>query len=60
MMSVPIWLFVVLCIFAFLGFCILVMLVVMTVYAVVDAHYQVKNQEQKYNDCPYKVDKDNE
>lgn len=58
MISVPIWVFVLICVLAFVGTCIFIMLIVMTIYALVEKHYEIKEQEEKLkaNQCPEKVE----
>lgn len=59
MLNVPIWVFVIICVLAFIGAAVIVFGIVSLIYAVVDAHYQVKQNEEKIKDlqCPEKVEK---
>lgn len=52
------WLFVIICVLAFVGTCIFIMLIVMTIYALVEKHYDIKEQERKLeaSKCPDKVE----
>lgn len=59
MLNVPIWVFVIICVLALIGVSVIVLGIVSLIYAAVDAHYQVKQNEEKIKDlqCPEKLDK---